>query len=552
MPKNIVLCSDGTGNSGGKGNNTNVWRIYKSIDLQSYKATPIDPPYEQRAFYDDGVGTDRLKLLKLFGGAFGFGLSRNVKQLYATLAANFEPGDHIYLFGFSRGAFTVRTLAGLITTCGIVDRHTCGESLKGHRDEARPFDDEELKTRVNAAYKIYRKKYAARLRLPWDRQDRRPDLKHLDADAFRQQFGVRVSKHHYKDYENIYEDPGEEKFVPIRFMGVWDTVDAVGFPIEEIASFWNDNIYQFKFSDHALSPWVNKACHALSIDDERGSFHPLLFNESDPRDAKRIEQVWFPGVHSNVGGGYPKQGMAHLALNWMMAKAEEARLDFDDYYKKAFLAAADLHDKLYDSRSGISIYYRYEPRDIRKLCANDGLDAIRVHISAFHRILARTENYAPGNLSAFEVEVDDPTHIGETPANQENLVRTCSQGWANDQGQSYDQARLVQARHTLHLWFIVASAFVLVAGYLFGKFYAPVSAPSNPLLTIAKAVTALIPFIGNLLYTQVLLPLFSHLLLGLFIAGLPVYLYIADIVLKKKQDRGYQKFWRGTLNRPWY
>jgi len=544
MPKNIVLCSDGTGNSGGKGNNTNVWRLYKSIDLQSFKVSPINPPFEQRAFYDDGVGTDRMKLLKLLGGAFGFGLSRNVKQLYASLAANFEPGDHIYLFGFSRGAFTVRTLAGLVTTCGIVDRR--------HPDEDRILDDEELKARVAHAYKTYRQKYAARLTLPWDKQEHRRDLKHLDVNAFRQQYAVKVAPDHYQDYENIYADPGEENFVPIRFMGVWDTVDAVGFPIEEIASFWNENIYQFKFSDHALSPWVDKACHALSIDDERRSFHPLLFNESDPRDAKRIEQVWFPGVHSNVGGGYPKQGMAHLALNWMMARAEEAQLRFDDYYKKEFLTAANIHDKMYDSRSGVSIYYQYAPRDIKNLCSNAGLDAIRIHISTFHRIIARTDNYAPGNLSAFEAEVDDPTYIGETPANQEDLVRTCSEGWADEEEQAYDQSHLVKIRHALHIWFIVASAFVLVAGYLFGKFYAPVDTPSNPLLTVAGAATALVPFVGNFLYEQVCVPLFSHVLLGLLIVAIPVYLYAVDILLKKRQDRGYQKFWRRTLSMPWW
>lgn len=544
MPKNIVLCSDGTGNSGGKGNNTNVWRIYKSIDLQSYRTTPVNPPIEQCAFYDDGVGTDRMKLLKLIGGAFGFGLSRNVKQLYATLAANFEPGDHIYMFGFSRGAFTVRTLAGLITTCGIVDRRD--------PEEDRFLDDAELNKRVDQAYQAYRSKYTAGLSLPWDQSQHRRDLKHLDASAFRQQYGVKVSQHQYQDYENIYGEYSEEKIVPIRFIGVWDTVDAVGFPIDAVADFWNENIYQFKFSDHALSPWVNEAYHALSIDDERRSFHPLLFNESDPRDEKRIQQVWFAGVHSNVGGGYPKQGMAHVTLNWMMAKAVAAGLRFDEYHQQAFQAAANIHDKLYDSRSGISIYYRYQPRDIKKLCSNEGVAPVRIHISSFHRILARTENYAPGNMSAFEAVVDDPAYIGETPADQAKLIKTCSDAWAGDEGHIYDQSQLVEARHGLHLWFSVASAVVILAGYIFGRFFAPVAAPSNLLLTVAEAITALVPFIGDFLYTQVFEPLFSRTLVGLFIVGIPIYLYVADIFLKKRQDRGYQQFWRRNLSTPWW
>jgi uncharacterized protein (DUF2235 family) len=123
MVKNIVICSDGTGNTAIKGRGTNVFKLYEAVDLEGHKADPAKVP--QIAFYDDGVGTQRLKPLAVLGGAFGWGLSRNVKQLYASLARTYDPGDRIYLFGFSRGAFTVRTLAGLIANCGIVDRTKC-------------------------------------------------------------------------------------------------------------------------------------------------------------------------------------------------------------------------------------------------------------------------------------------------------------------------------------------------------------------------------------------------------------------------------------------
>src|SRR5215217_2781336 len=115
MPKNIVLCSDGTGNAGGKLNGTNVWRLFLAIDH--------DPPgnRHQTAFYDDGVGTENLKYSRVIGGAFGWGLSRNLCQMMGFLLRHYEKDDHIYLFGFSRGAFTIRVLANMISLCGIPD-----------------------------------------------------------------------------------------------------------------------------------------------------------------------------------------------------------------------------------------------------------------------------------------------------------------------------------------------------------------------------------------------------------------------------------------------
>src|SRR5919106_2531604 len=105
MGKNIILCSDGTGNSGGKGRGTNVWRLYKALD--------VSDPSTQIAFYDDGVGSEDFRLFRIMGVAFGWGLARNVRQLYTFLVRHYHPGDDIFLFGFSRGAFTVRSLAGM-------------------------------------------------------------------------------------------------------------------------------------------------------------------------------------------------------------------------------------------------------------------------------------------------------------------------------------------------------------------------------------------------------------------------------------------------------
>ena len=124
--KNIILSTDGTGNAGGVGHGTNVWRLHTAIDRQSHLT--VEDNIRQVAFYHDGVGTQDKKILKIIGGAFGYGLKRTIKELYTFLVNNYEPGDQIYLFGFSRGAYTVRLLAGMILACGIIDRNKYDET----------------------------------------------------------------------------------------------------------------------------------------------------------------------------------------------------------------------------------------------------------------------------------------------------------------------------------------------------------------------------------------------------------------------------------------
>ena len=140
--KNIVICSDGTWNSAYKRRGTNVFKLFEAVD------TSEDG---QVAFYDDGVGTEKLKVLQLLGGAFGLGLARNVRQLYTHLVRVYNPDDRIYLFGFSRGAFTVRTLADMIYRCGIVDR-----TRKSGDGETVPLTEAEIREEVRKTYKRYR------------------------------------------------------------------------------------------------------------------------------------------------------------------------------------------------------------------------------------------------------------------------------------------------------------------------------------------------------------------------------------------------------------
>jgi uncharacterized protein (DUF2235 family) len=359
MAKNIVICSDGTGNSAVKDRGTNVFKIFESIDLNGHRLNPkLDP---QVPIYDDGVGTEDFRPIKIFAGITGWGLSRNVKQLYKELCHIYDRGDKIFLFGFSRGAFTVRTLAGFILKCGIIDAQK--------QPTAKAFDD-----CVGRAYKAYRSCYrTALMRLL------RGEASAAATDEFRVQ----------------YCHPQQTR---IHFIGVWDTVDAVGMPFH-VSDLINALIYRFKFPNQRLSEQVDHAYHALAIDDDRHSFHPLLWDQraSSPGKSQKIEQVWFPGAHANVGGGYPKQGLSLTAMHWLMTKAQNAGLRFIPGEYEYYRDHANVDDKLYDPRAGLGVFYRWKPRDIAQLCRDNGVTPA-MHLSVMERIAHGTEDYSPGNL----------------------------------------------------------------------------------------------------------------------------------------------------------
>jgi hypothetical protein len=367
VSKNIVLLSDGTGNSAAKSNKTNVWRLYDALDLHRD---------DQVAFYDDGVGSQEFLPLKILGGAVGWGLKRNVRELYKYLCRTYEDGDRIYLFGFSRGAFTVRILAGMIGICGLC-KHDGTEA------------DLERKARAN--YCAYRSRFR---KSGW--------ITH----------GVRR-------FAGSDTPMPARSHPDIEFIGVWDTVDAYGLPIDELAIIWDKLVYPLYFPDRNLSPTVKKACHAISVDDERLTFHPVLWDESKEANlvaegkvqAGRIEQVWFPGVHSDVGGGYSKYPLALVALDWMISRAEadptvpgSPGLHLIAARREAFIQHSDWHGPQHDSRSGIAAYYRYKPRDIALLSKDPDnrvqIEKPKIHRSVMERIRGHTIPYAPTGLPA--------------------------------------------------------------------------------------------------------------------------------------------------------
>lgn len=295
MPKNICIFSDGTGQGGSADSktNSNVYRLY--LACRGF------PAAHQDCFYDPGLGAkgeDGRSWLRYahdkLSQATGLGITRNIKDCYAAIIQAYEPGDRIFLFGFSRGAYTVRSLGGVLGLCGVPTVRK-GQPLRrpgarlteiDARSPPRPVADA-VEEAVEKVYKAYGQSDE-------DRQRRRS-------------LGAAFASEH-----------ASAKAFP-HFIGVWDTVRALGMPgLSDLIGF------RHAFHDSSLSPSVPHARHALSVDERRKVFHPVLW-DTTPHDvaSRRIKQVWFPGVHSDVGGSYADdRGLGDLALAWMI---EEAR-----------------------------------------------------------------------------------------------------------------------------------------------------------------------------------------------------------------------------------
>jgi uncharacterized protein (DUF2235 family) len=373
MSKNIILLSDGTGNSSSSLFKTNVWRLFQILDLSN--------PLRQIAFYDDGVGTSSFKLFAILGGVFGFGLKRNVIAIYSFCCRNYLPGDRFYCFGFSRGAFTIRVVAGLIASQGLV------EYKDNEADLARFAAD---------AYRAYRRRYNGGILkyLGYVRIDLR-GIRDVVIRCWRALRGQTVRAPAMKDVESIH------------FVGIWDTVDAYGGPIQEMTRAIDYWIWPLSMPDHFMSAKILRACHALALEEERDAFSPVIWDQRyvrakaivpnsskpdwlfdinyDPRspeakaaerapqartglppiDQQRISQVWFTGVHADVGGGYPQNGLSFVALDWMMDRAAAYGLQYLNAQRQLLInPQIEPNDKLNDSRKGLASYYRYKPRNL--------------------------------------------------------------------------------------------------------------------------------------------------------------------------------------------
>jgi hypothetical protein len=392
MAKRIVVLSDGTGNSSAAVWRTNVWRTFEALDLSNS---------DQVAFYDDGVGTSSFKPLALLGGAFGIGLKRNVIDIYKFVCRNYRnDDDEIYGFGFSRGAFTIRVVTGLILDQGLV----------------QASNEIDLDRLARAAFNDYRRR---RYHTVWW------DLFHRD-----------------REISPPTAAANNRSVSKIRFLGLWDTVAAYGLPVDEMTRGVDKWIWPLELPSRVLSPRVERACHALALDDERTTFHPVLWDEgqeptNDPGQIRlisdeRISQVWFSGVHSNVGGGYPDDSLARIPQYWIMREAQKCGLRFKTAPKADpdslvnTSVARDKDGRLYDSRRGLGGYYRYGPRNLVELCHDrfsdnpgDQVDIRlpKIHESVFRRIQNNAHPCAPLGIPADYEVVTDAGEILPAKAN---------------------------------------------------------------------------------------------------------------------------------------
>ncbi|HEY6509048.1 MAG TPA: DUF2235 domain-containing protein, partial [Vicinamibacterales bacterium] len=468
-PKRVVLLSDGTGNSSAKLMKTNVWRMYQALDLRKG---------DQVAMYDNGVGTSSFVPLAMLGGALGWGLKRNVLSLYRFACQNYvhngggDAADAIYAFGFSRGAFTVRVLIGLIDSQGLIT------GAKGR----------EFERRARWAYRAYRRQFnptgglVAPLRGLRDWLLRRWERK----PAYDSTHNVRPR---------------------VAFVGLWDTVDAYGLPIDEMTRGWDQWVWPLSLPTHACPAIVERACHAMALDDERHTFHPVLFDESsEPARPtirqERVTQVWFAGVHSNVGGGYPDDSLAHVPLCWMADQAcgpeQYLPLRLHSHMRDEWDGRLDPNGPIVDSRRGLGAYYRYNPRSIERL-ANDRFEGVRVplpkiHESVFWRIAGGRNEYAPIVLPERYAVVTAAGAILAPSANPfEHPTQSASR--CADQERAWN---LVWQRRIAYFTTVILTFLLVVPPFLFGADGGGVLPwKSRALSAVVQALSMVVPDVAQ-------------------------------------------------------
>lgn len=314
MMKRIAVFCDGTWNRSDAEFPTNVVKLSQAVRLGAAGGVP------QQVFYIEGVGTGRgptrfARLTdRVVGGAFGLGLNLNLEEAYRNLTFAYEPGDEIYLFGFSRGAFTARSLAGFIRASGIPPRSHVA--------------------RIPKALERYRS----------PEEVTRPDT--VESFAFRLDYAPWVTTSENEAEWRRANGHPEGRDLRIAYVGVWDTVGALGVPTQFsiLASVFNG---PHQFHDLSLSSSVEAARQAVAIDERRRSYEPSLWdnlpklNEGAAPGTEPYRQEWFPGVHGSVGGGGDVIGLSNATAAWVADGAIARGLEFDMETIEALRASGD-------------------------------------------------------------------------------------------------------------------------------------------------------------------------------------------------------------------
>lgn len=378
--KRIALFLDGTWNN--VDDNTNVWRM-KSLCAKSS---------EQLVFYSAGVGTQSGEHLS--GGMFGIGINDEVIAAYEWLVEHYEPNARLFIFGFSRGAFTARSLAGFISKCGLL----------------KPGSPVSLKQ----LYERYRKGGIPR--------------------------SVRALANVTDESQLSPEDKWIKKYsrpIPIWFQGVWDTVGALGVPLPLFPKVSKKN---FEFLETDLRINDTHAYHAMAIDEHRKAFAPTLWTKDTPKHGEtnaprtldEVEQRWFVGAHANVGGGYENDLLPQVPLKWLMNKAiahgllfnDEVEIDGDENTCPIRDSYAEMAGGLYKVLTFGNAFYR--PIGVEPIDTSDAVTTTineTIDVTVFDR-WRTDQTYRPQNLSdwAHRRNVDLSTLTESVRADDKTVV----------------------------------------------------------------------------------------------------------------------------------
>jgi len=372
MSRNLIVCFDGTNNQFGVAADTNVVRLVKSLERS---------PERQIVYYDPGVGTlpepglftkAGKRISEIFGLAFGVGLISKIERAYAFLMHNWQPGDRVFLFGFSRGAYTARALAALLYMFGL---------LAPSHDNLLPY-----------VMRLFR---SSRRMLDGGNRHSASRFWQLCAE-FRNTFAREAALDHRR--------------CGVHFVGVWDTVSSVGWVWDPV-----------RFPHTASNPGVAIVRHAVSIDERRSFFRANLFGADAA--GQDLQEVWFAGVHSDVGGGYPESagGLWRESFKWMLDEAKAAGLLTDAQREQRVLTRTEPPKKPWAEPQHESLTWKWWAAEFfPKLRYNKGMKRRLPHLGLGRRRsiepgalihpsvrqrLDEVESYAPRNLVREECRV---------------------------------------------------------------------------------------------------------------------------------------------------
>ncbi|KAK1845285.1 hypothetical protein CCHR01_12088 [Colletotrichum chrysophilum] len=355
--KRLVICCDGTwNNSNQKGNiSTNVARLSAAVAHKCCTGMP------QIVFYHRGAGTEESKVAQALGGVLGKGIIQDVADVYRFICDNYNPGDELVIVGFSRGAFTARSVSGMVCNIGLLNRvglANFGDIFHDYQNfpNWRPGTKFNIEDHL-AGFTLTNYERLERFRTKDNRKDHATLQKELDED--KQKFFDRITKckkqdvdgmdlitmaQKYRDFlekhqmilceRTLQERDGKTDWyfapvvVTIQAVGVWDTVGSLGWPKMPWEKIRTDrSADELRFASLDVHPNVEHAFHALALDEWRTAFSPTLWGKRG-NTTTHLRQVWFPGSHSNVGGGFEDQQIATIALAWMADQLASVGVEF--------------------------------------------------------------------------------------------------------------------------------------------------------------------------------------------------------------------------------